>query len=135
MFPISRVVLPVDFSERSLGAARCARGMAQRLNAELVLLHVLTPPHYEFGALEIGGSMLNELYQCRAAQAEKELAAFLPDQEGFAPARRVVLEGDPARKIVEFAHAEKSGADRHADARLRTVPALHSRFHHGQSAA
>lgn len=109
MQPVARILFPVDFSERSLGAARCARRLAERFDAELILLHVLTPPHYEFGALEIGGSMLTELYVCRSAQAEKELAAFLPDQPGAKPARRVVLEGDPARKIVEYAHAERAG--------------------------
>ncbi|MFB3826991.1 MAG: universal stress protein [Bryobacteraceae bacterium] len=108
MQPLARILLPVDFSERSLGAARCARRLAERFHAELILLHVLTPPHYEFGALEIGGSMLTELYVCRSVQAEKELAAFLPDAPGAAPARRVVLEGDPARKIVEYAHAEQA---------------------------
>lgn len=109
MLPLTRVLLPVDFSERALGAARCARRLSSRFHSELILLHVLTPPHYEFGALEIGGSMLNELYHCRSVQAEKELAAFLPDQEGYPPARRVVLDGDPAKKVVDFAHSEKVG--------------------------
>jgi len=73
MKSLSKILLPVDFSERSLGAARYAKTLADRFHSELTLLHVLTPPHYEFGALEIGGSMLTELYTNRAAQVEKEL--------------------------------------------------------------
>ena len=69
----------------------------------------LTPPHYEFGALEIGGSMLTELYTNRAAQVEKELETFLAAELAGTEARRVVLEGDPARQIVEYAHEENVG--------------------------
>ena len=109
MKPLSKIVLPVDFSERSLGAARYAKTLANRFHAELTLLHVLTPPHYEFGALEIGGSMLTELYTNRAAQVEKELETFLAGELEGVEAKRIVLEGDPARQIVEYAHAENAG--------------------------
>ncbi|HUO28295.1 MAG TPA: universal stress protein [Bryobacteraceae bacterium] len=109
MRSLDKILLPVDFSERSLGAARYARTMADHFHSELTLLHVLTPPHYEFGALEIGGSMLTELYSNRGAQVEKELETFLAGElQGIQP-KRVVLEGDPARQIVEYAQAEKMG--------------------------
>lgn len=104
MKSLSKILLPVDFSERSLGAARYAKTLADHFHAELTLLHVLTPPHYEFGALEIGGSMLTELYTNRAAQVEKELETFLAVELEGTEAKRVVLEGDPARQIVEYAH-------------------------------
>src|ERR1035441_3073230 len=109
MKPLSKILLPVDFSERSLGAARYAKTLANRFHSELTLLHVLTPPHYEFGALEIGGSMLTELYTNRAAQVEKELETFLAGELAGTDAKRVVLEGDPARQIVEYAHEENVG--------------------------
>ena len=109
MKSLSKILLPVDFSERSLGAARYAKTLADHFHAELTLLHVLTPPHYEFGALEIGGSMLTELYTNRAAQVEKELETFLAAELAGTEAKRVVLEGDPARQIVEYAHEENVG--------------------------
>jgi len=109
MKPLSKILLPVDFSERSLGAARYAKTLADHFQSELTLLHVLTPPHYEFGALEIGGSMLSELYSNRSAQVEKELETFLAGELAGTEARRVVLEGDPARQIVEYAHEENVG--------------------------
>ena len=109
MRSFSKILLPVDFSERSLGAARYARTLAEHFHSELTLLHVLTPPHYEFGALEIGGSMLTELYANRGAQVEKELETFLAGELQGLEARRVVLEGDPARQIVGFAQEENAG--------------------------
>ncbi|HUE00235.1 MAG TPA: universal stress protein [Bryobacteraceae bacterium] len=109
MKSLSKILLPVDFSERSLGAARYAKTLADRFHSELTLLHILTPPHYEFGALEIGGSMLTELYSNRTEQVEKELETFLAGELAGLDVSRVVLEGDPARQIVEYAHAEKVG--------------------------
>lgn len=109
MKALSKILLPVDFSERSLGAARYAKTLADHFHSELTLLHILTPPHYEFGALEIGGSMLTELYTNRAAQVEKELETFLADELRDTEAKWVVIEGDPARQIVEYAHAENTG--------------------------
>ncbi|MGD0363284.1 MAG: universal stress protein [Bryobacteraceae bacterium] len=109
MKSLAKILLPVDFSERSLGAARYAKTLSDRFHSELTLLHVLTPPHYEFGALEVGGSMLTELYTNRAAQVEKELETFLAGELAGTEARRVVLEGDPARQIVEYAHQQNAG--------------------------
>jgi nucleotide-binding universal stress UspA family protein len=103
---ISKILLPVDFSDRSEGAVRYAKGLALNFYSELTLLHVLTPPHYEFGALETGGSMLSELYVTRSAQVEKELGDFMAEELQGLAVRRVVLEGDPARKTVEFAESE-----------------------------
>jgi nucleotide-binding universal stress UspA family protein len=106
---LAKILLPVDFSERSLGAARYAKILADHFRSQLILLHVLTPPHYEFGALEIGGSMLTELYSNRGAQVEKELETFLAAELEDVEARRVVLEGDPARRIVDYARDEHIG--------------------------
>jgi nucleotide-binding universal stress UspA family protein len=99
----------VDFSERSAGAARYAKSLAQHFQSELTLLHVLTPPQYEFGALDIGGSMIAELYQDRAGIAAKELDAFLAGELASLNLRRVVIDGDPATKIVEYAHERGIG--------------------------
>jgi nucleotide-binding universal stress UspA family protein len=103
MGSLSRILLPVDFSERSVAAAHYARSLAEHFGSELLLLHVLTPPQYEFGALQIGGSMLEELYRGRARQAASELDAFLAAEMAGANVERSVVEGDPAEKIVEVA--------------------------------
>jgi nucleotide-binding universal stress UspA family protein len=103
MGSLSRILLPVDFSERSVAAARYARSLAGYFGSEILLLHVLTPPQYEFGALQIGGSMLEELYRGRARQAASELDAFLAAELAGVNVERAVVEGDPAGKIIECA--------------------------------
>lgn len=109
MFSLAKIVLPVDFSERSMGAARYVEALAAHFGSEVVLLHVLPPPHYEFSALEVGGAMLNELFTARATQIQSELDAFQAEELAHIRTRRLVLEGDPAKKIVEFAQSEKAG--------------------------
>jgi nucleotide-binding universal stress UspA family protein len=106
MQPISRILLPVDFSERSVGAAHYAGTLACHFNCELVLVHVLVPPQYEFGAVDIAGSMLAELCRDRVQQANIDLANFLDSDLARLRVRRVVLEGDPSGSIVDFAHNE-----------------------------
>jgi nucleotide-binding universal stress UspA family protein len=103
MGSLSRILLPVDFSERSVAAAHYAKGLAEHCGSELLLLHVLTPPQYEFGALQIAGSMIEELYRGRARQAASELDGFLAAELAGVHVERVVLEGDPAGRIVEYA--------------------------------
>ena len=70
-------------------------------------MHVLIPPQYEFGAVDIAGSMLAELCRDRVEQAKLDLAAFLADDLARLKVRRIVLEGDPSGCIVDFAHNEK----------------------------
>ena len=103
---LAKILMPVDFSGRCHGAARYAEALGSRLGSEITLLHVLPPPHYEFSALEAGGSVLSELYAARSRQAQKDLDCHLAAELSGLSVKRVLLEGDPARKIVEHAHSE-----------------------------
>lgn len=103
---LAKILLPVDFSGRCRGGARYVEALAARFGSEVTLLHVLPPPHYEFSALEVGGAVLTELYAARTAQVREDLDAHLKDELGQSNVKRVLLEGDPARKIVEYAHSE-----------------------------
>ena len=49
---VSRILVPVDFSDRCRHAARCAEFLARHYNAELVLLHAVAPVEIPFGAAE-----------------------------------------------------------------------------------
>jgi len=103
---LSRILLPVDFSERSVGAAHYAGSLACHCHSELVLVHVLVPPQYEFGAVDIAGSMLAELCRDRLQQAKIDLTDFLAAEFAGMNVRHLVMEGDPAGSIVDFAHKE-----------------------------
>lgn len=107
--PLGHIVVPVDFSEKSDCAARYAQAMHDRFASRLTLVHVLPPPHYEFGAMEVGGSVLEDLFRNRAEQARRDLDEFLAADLDPAFVERVIIEGDPARAIVETAHERGAG--------------------------
>jgi nucleotide-binding universal stress UspA family protein len=74
--------------------------LAEHFQAELVLLHVVVPPQPEIGT---------EACRRRAAQLETQLNEFLADELAGVSVRRVLLEGDPAAKIVAYAHEQQAG--------------------------
>ena len=106
MSTLAKILLPVDFSERCLGPARYAAALAARFSSEITLLHVLEPMRYEFSTLEFGGTVMNDLLASRHQQVQGQLAACLAGELAGARLQRVLLEGDPAQKIVRYAHGE-----------------------------
>lgn len=107
MFPIAKILLPVDFSERAGQAARFALPVAERFNSEIILLHVLAP-YYEFGAVELGGPILMDLRGERQKEAQERMDGFLSEELRPHRVRRLMVEGDPAREIVECARREEA---------------------------
>ena len=104
MLSLDHILLPVDFSERSTVAAHYARAIASRCHSLVSTLHALYPPHYEFGA-----AMLGELYPDRVELAEDELESFASAELHGLKTKRVVLPGDPASTIVQYARNAKVG--------------------------
>jgi len=106
---LSRILLPVDFSERGAGAAREAAGLARHFGAELTLLHVnpfiaptLTVPR------EFGGTIDTGWITALEAARRRELASYQAAQFRDVTLKQVVVTGDPAPCIVEYAHHEKT---------------------------
>src|SRR5436305_1776406 len=96
---VTKILAPIDFSERSLGAVRYARLLACRCRAELSLVHVLSPPPHQLEDIA-----LSELYERRAAGVEQEMNDVLAGELAGISASQVILEGEVAREIVEYAH-------------------------------
>ena len=105
MRSLTHILVPVDFSERAVGAARCAKALADRFHSGLTLLHVIPPAHFDVGPLDAGGAILPDLYAARTEQAVTELNAFLADELPPLEVHRTLVEGDPSVRIVEFAHS------------------------------
>jgi len=109
MVPVSKILVPVDFSERAFSAVRYARNLACRFHGELILLHVLPPIPYSMGGFEFGGVVMTDAFADRMPEARKELDEFLADELIGMKVTRLVLEGDPAQVIVEHAHGAGVG--------------------------
>ena len=102
MFKLEKILLPVDFSERSSAAARYARPLACRFQSEVTMLHALSHPSYEFNT-EAFAPMVPE----RSELAEDELDSFGAAELAGVHTRRLVVTGDPAIAIVDYARHEK----------------------------
>ncbi len=104
---LTKILLPVDFSERCLGAARYAEALAKHFNAEICLLHVLEPVRAQLSTLECGGAVIDNLRESLEAGARNNLRSFLAEELSSARVSRYLVEGDPAAKIVQYAHDER----------------------------
>ncbi len=96
MFSLKKILIPVDFSERCLGATRYAIPLVEHFQSELTLLHVVTPIDYP-------STELTALNEKRRQTARKMLDDFLCAALNHLNPRRVLLEGDPAELIVNQA--------------------------------
>jgi nucleotide-binding universal stress UspA family protein len=103
---MKKLLVPVDFSERSLPAAEHAAALATLLGASTLLLHVVPPlSEWELQAMDlplIGGSAEIERKRFQAVTNQlKELA-----RKAGLEADLRVSEGDPARTILQMAEEE-----------------------------
>lgn len=97
----ARILAPIAFSARCEGALQYAEALACHFHSELVLLHVVAPVQsYAFpDAMAVSPELMDEA----VTQAKAQLDQF--PAGGFKDIRvaREVLEGDPARVIVDYA--------------------------------
>jgi nucleotide-binding universal stress UspA family protein len=101
--PLSSILLPVDFSERAVGAARYAVSLAEHFHCNLTLLHAIPPVIAGAMSPETTGPALSEIYRDLKEQSSLQLKSFLPSSSSL-DVKRLVVEGDPATCIVEYAH-------------------------------
>lgn len=103
MLQLTRVLVPVDFSERCLGAVRYAGAIARKFKSQIVLLHALEPLRYDFSTLEFGGAVMADFIRNRSDQARRQLEGLMAGELEDVCVERVLVEGDPAQRIVAYA--------------------------------
>jgi nucleotide-binding universal stress UspA family protein len=94
MLAIQTILHPTDFSERSGYAFETALALARDYGAQLVLVHVTTPPQKTGPEVE-----QNEEYQ----QALQEKLRWLHPAEAPVRMEARLLEGDAAAEIIRIA--------------------------------
>ena len=109
MEKISKILLPVDLQDAPKRVVHQIAVLARHFNSEIIMLHVVTPLTYSAGMLE--GSYVpanvDDLYKELLRLARKHLdEALAPELNGLV-VRRILIEGDPARTIVQTARNEK----------------------------
>jgi nucleotide-binding universal stress UspA family protein len=101
----------VDFSDRSTAAAEHAVALARRFHSKVVFVHVIAPLPYEYASFE-GGYYTAALWPTEderrrflAQQLDKLVDKVFPDPQ----AEKLILTGDPARRIEEVIREKNVG--------------------------
>lgn len=103
MFSLAKILIPIDFSDRCLGATRFAIPLAEHFDSEITLLHVLSTLS-DTGEQDADGV---NLIETRRAKVQKQLDDFLNAALHHLRVKRTLLDGDPAPIIVEWAAREQ----------------------------
>jgi nucleotide-binding universal stress UspA family protein len=91
MLPFKKILVPVDLSEQSRGAARYVEAIAGRFNAPVTLLNASDPQY-------------NDLLLDNPVRRRERLDTFLGEDFEYLKVERVLTAGDPATSIVSFAN-------------------------------
>lgn len=97
MAMFSKILIPIDFSERCLGAARFAIPLAERFHSEITLLHVAPAPGADW-----------DLNAEREERIKKQLRDFLCAAFAHLDVKRILRTGPPAQEIVAYAREDRS---------------------------
>jgi nucleotide-binding universal stress UspA family protein len=108
MIELRSILLPVDFSERSIGAAQYAKALAFRFRSEVHVVHVIDMRVCGLYGLGNDYAAAREFAPGYLKGAEREIQRFLADMQRDLKIKRVLLYGDPAHEIVHYAGSEKS---------------------------
>jgi nucleotide-binding universal stress UspA family protein len=104
VFEIRKILAPTDFSAHAENAVRYACGLAQRLGAELHLLHVLSELVPTGPDPLLTPVLPPEFYQEAEAQSREELGKLLQGSWGTPRAVEVAVRWDsPVEGIVAYA--------------------------------
>jgi universal stress protein A len=108
MLTIRKILCPTDFSDPSYVGLKAANDLAVHFSAELLLVHVVTPPHF-YPTIPTGGVGANNPLYVEEMVKSSEKAMSEAIKNTISPdlkVRSTVLEGNPADQIVDLAESE-----------------------------
>jgi len=111
MLPITKILCPTDFSEPSYKALEIANELAKHFNAEIILIHILSPVFvYPAATVSPGFSKASEITDVdRDEMAYKSLSMTMKEKVSDSiKARTIIGKGNPAEEIVRSAREEKA---------------------------
>jgi nucleotide-binding universal stress UspA family protein len=101
MLTIRNILVPVDFSDRSVAAAEHAVRLAKKFDAKLWFAHFVPPSPYEYAAFDEGfyaAAAWPNLEQVREPLLRK-MDALIEKVGPSGAVERVISRGEPAREI------------------------------------
>ena len=102
---LKTILVPVDFSDRSVAAAEHAVVLAKKFDSNLIFLHTVPRTAYEYTGFEGGAYVANLPTKVElATNAEQRLATLIEKVSPDRPVAKLVLFGYPADEIIRQTH-------------------------------
>jgi nucleotide-binding universal stress UspA family protein len=103
MSGLKHILLPIDFSQRALAAVRYAAAMARCFHSSLTMIHIIAPLIVAWELNANDGRLMRQILKKQKDLFEKNLQAFMSDELREVEVKRMLIEGDPAQAIVDYA--------------------------------
>ncbi len=108
MVNIRKILFPIDFSPGCLGMSRYVESIASRFRAEVTFLHAVSQSDFMLGTPDFGGLAMVENYRAGLEASRQRMSNYLAEEFQHLSVKRLVLEGDPASKIIELSQQDDS---------------------------
>lgn len=111
MLAIQNILVPVDFSDRSVVAAEHAVELGKKFGSRLVFAHLVPPSPYEYAAFDEGfyaASAWPNLEQVRES-LERRMQALIGQVKPAGEVETIIRRGDPAREIEALIAEQQIG--------------------------
>jgi nucleotide-binding universal stress UspA family protein len=108
MRSLKEILLPTDFSPRSVDVARYAAGVARHFNSGITILHALPPLNPAIAAVGNAG-LTQEVMDHQKEETCTRLRQFLAEEFREFTVKRMVVDGDPAEAITSYAADQHVG--------------------------
>src|ERR1700676_156733 len=106
MLAIKHILFPIDFSERTCGAAPFVRTMAQRFGARITLMSAVSP-YWQSASGDPAAAALVDMGEIERNLKLRLNGVLLNDFAGL-KVNRVAEIGDPAEAITRYAHDHRT---------------------------
>lgn len=105
MTMFSKILCPVDFSDVSPAIAKTARELAQKFDAEILVVYV-APSMIQYEIFDLPAAALPQLVGDIVSGAEKTMAEFIATHFSDVRTEGKVVSGDAAEAITNLAQSE-----------------------------
>jgi nucleotide-binding universal stress UspA family protein len=105
MLPISKILVPTDFSERCLGLLPYVKALAEKHKAQVILLHAVDP-FYTVPPTGFSGPVVVPVSPAVIKEREQRMSEFGTSELQGLKVQRLVQEGDSVGQVVAFAKDE-----------------------------
>jgi nucleotide-binding universal stress UspA family protein len=108
MVEVKKILFPVDFYESSNKVLPYVKFMAEKLGAQIELIHVVRGPG-DFTGYEMGGAWYSSYEGELLKGGEKAMERFKEEKLSGLDVKTTIAVGDITEEIIK--HAQKTGAD------------------------